>query len=172
MTQSNTSSFSSSAAGSGSSGGSSGSSGNPDRAQMLQESRAVKRYLKFLNQTAEDRAAAQQSEQQERKTRRTSPAALQKQLGRLETQIESADVLKRLGLQQKKIEVQERLAEAIKESEKQASSGGMSDKERMEADFVKHALAYGERQEISYQAWRALKVPAAMLRRAGIYRTS
>lgn len=172
MTQSSTSSFSSSASGSGSGGGASRSSGNPDRARMLQESRAVKSYLRFLNQTPEDRAAAQQSEQQERKTRKVSPAALQKQLARLDTQIKSADVLKRLSLQQKRIEVQGRLAEAIKESEKQASSGGMSDKERMEADFIKHASAYGERQEISYQAWRALKVPAAVLRRAGVYRAS
>jgi hypothetical protein len=42
----------------------------------------------------------------------------------------------------------------------------------VEAEFVAAAKAYGERKGISYQAWREIGVPAAVLKSAGISRSS
>lgn len=47
---------------------------------------------------------------------------------------------------------------------------GVDVAERKEA-FVNAAAAYGARRGISYTAWRAAGVPAAVLRRAGISRS-
>ena len=42
----------------------------------------------------------------------------------------------------------------------------------LEADFVSAARSYSERKGISYAAWRAVGVPPAVLKKAGISRTS
>lgn len=41
----------------------------------------------------------------------------------------------------------------------------------LEAEFVRAAKDYGQRKGISYAAWRAAGVDAAILKRAGITRT-
>jgi hypothetical protein len=44
--------------------------------------------------------------------------------------------------------------------------------EKIEADFVSVAGQYGARKNITYTAWRAIGVPADVLKRAGIGRSS
>ncbi len=141
-----------------------------DRAQKLQEAKAVNSYLKFLNQSSDQKAAGKTEAKSKAKTRWSSPASLQKQLARLEEKMASADMLQRLDMAQKQLELQQRLVEAMKESEDQGEDHGLSEKERLERDFIASAQSYGARKGISYSAWRQVNVPAAILRRAGIYR--
>ena len=141
---------------------------NPDRAAMLQESRAISAYLAYLNKTTQGKPG-RTADPNKPKVRKSSPQTLQRQLDRLDKQIAEADVLKKLDLSQKRLEVQKSLREAMKE-EAAAPESGISKKERLEQDFITHAKSYGTRKGISYTAWRALKVPSAVLRRAGIYR--
>ena len=139
-----------------------------DRAAMLQESRAISAYLAYLNKTTQGKPGRTPNPDKP-KVRKSSPQTLQRQLDRLDKQIAEADVLKKLDLSQKRLEVQKSLREALKEAEA-APESGISRKERLEQDFITHAKSYGTRKGISYTAWRALKVPSAVLRRAGIYR--
>lgn len=55
------------------------------------------------------------------------------------------------------------------EAELQAMSTGI-DPSTLEDDFVSVAASYGGRKSISYAAWRAVGVPASVLKRAGISR--
>jgi hypothetical protein len=64
--------------------------------------------------------------------------------------------------------VQERL-NLTTELESLRNAGSMDD---VEASFIEAAAAYGDRKGISYQAWREVGVPAAVLKRAGISRTA
>lgn len=64
--------------------------------------------------------------------------------------------------------VQERL-NLTTELEGLRNASGMDD---LEASFVASAAAYGDRKGISYQAWREVGVPAAVLKRAGIARSA
>ena len=55
---------------------------------------------------------------------------------------------------------------------KSASSSSTSDMKSLERAFIKHAKTYSERKKISYSVWRKAGVPAAVLQKAGISRTS
>jgi hypothetical protein len=50
--------------------------------------------------------------------------------------------------------------------------GTTVDLSSLESDFVKTASKYAERKGISYAAWRELGVPADVLKKAGISRSS
>ena len=45
------------------------------------------------------------------------------------------------------------------------------DYEAVEADFIRVAVSYSKRHQISYSAWREVGVPAKVLQEAGIRRT-
>ena len=51
-----------------------------------------------------------------------------------------------------------------------AAEGARQDLAGLEAEFTKVAKAYSARQGISYAAWRAVGVPAAVLKKAGVTR--
>jgi len=50
--------------------------------------------------------------------------------------------------------------------------GGGVDLKKLEAGFVKAVGAYSRRKGLTYAAWRAAGVDAAVLKRAGIGRSS
>lgn len=112
------------------------------------EGRAVKNYLEALEQHRPKRG------------RKRTPDSINARLAKIDTELESADVVKRLSL------IQERL-DLLKELE---SLGTTVDLSGLEADFIRAAKGYGERKGISYAAWREVGVPAAVLKRAGIGR--
>ncbi len=53
-----------------------------------------------------------------------------------------------------------------------ADMGTMVDLTDVQAEFVKVAKRYGERNMITYAAWREVGVPAAVLSAAGIGRSA
>ncbi|WP_157042047.1 hypothetical protein [Nitriliruptor alkaliphilus] len=69
--------------------------------------------------------------------------------------------MKRLDLIQKRLDLEERLAE-------QANDVDLA---QLEADFVRAASGYAERKDISYTAFREAGVPAGVLKAAGVRRT-
>jgi hypothetical protein len=114
------------------------------------EGRAVKNYLEALDQHRPKRG------------RKRTPDSINARLAKIDGELESADVVKRLGL------IQERL-DLLKELESLETTVDLSG---LEAEFVKAAKDYGERKGISYGAWREVGVSAATLKAAGIGRGS
>lgn len=92
--------------------------------------------------------------------RKRTPESIDKRLATIDRELEDANQIKRLSL------VQERL-DLLEERENLQRDVDLS---QYEDDFVENAKFYGERKGISYQAWRELGVPAAVLKRAGITR--
>ncbi|HEV2767248.1 MAG TPA: hypothetical protein VGV63_06030 [Acidimicrobiales bacterium] len=92
--------------------------------------------------------------------RKRTPESIDKRIAAIDRELEDANQIKRLSL------VQERL-DLLEERENLQRDVDLS---QYEDDFVENAKSYGERKGISYQAWRELGVPAAVLKRAGITR--
>lgn len=117
--------------------------------QGRKESSAVKAYLEVLSTGATQRRSA-------------DPSAIQRRLKVTEDRLANeSNRLKQLELTQQKMN----LENALK------ASSGDSDEAKLRQDFVKVAAAYGKRQGISYKAWRAVGVPASVLKQAGVSRT-
>jgi hypothetical protein len=110
---------------------------------------AVRRYLEAL-----------QAHKPKRGRKRT-PDSIKNRLAKIDNELASADPLKRLQLTQEQLDLQAEL--------EQVSSG--VDLSELEDAFVASAAPYSERKGISYAAWRAMDVPPAVLKRAGIPRT-
>jgi len=140
-----------------------------DRKQKLQEAKTISEYLKFLNKDSEQ-AEADMAGPAKPKARKVSPETVEKQIMRLDQKMASADLLSKLDMVQKRIELEKKLKEAQKQSQMPDHDSGMSEKDRLENAFVEIASAYSERKGISYEAWRKLNVPAAVLRKAGLTR--
>jgi hypothetical protein len=119
-------------------------------AEGRDQGRAVRRYLEALEAN------------KPRRGRRRSPESITKRLGTIETDLPTADPLKRLHLIQERLDLQAAL---------ETSEAG-TDLADLEAQFVAVAASYGERKGITYSAWRELGVPAPVLAQAGISRTS
>lgn len=112
------------------------------------EARAIKAYLGAIQRTR-------------RPGRPVKPETLEKRLASLDEQLATeVNPLKRVDLQQKKLDTQTRLAEL----------DDATDIAGLEDDFVEAVAGYSQRKGISYAAWRAEGVPAAVLRKAGIRR--
>ena len=112
------------------------------------QGRAIRDYLEAL-----------EAHKPKRGRKRTADS-MTKQLERIESELETADPLKRLQLIQQRLDLQAELAAADDKVDLAA----------LEQDFVSAAGPYGSRKGISYDAWRELGVPAATLRSAGITR--
>jgi hypothetical protein len=112
--------------------------------------RSVRAYLEAL-----------ESNKPKRGRKRTSDS-VSRRLERLESELETADALRRLQLIQERIDLLQELEHL----------GSGSDLSSLEADFIKAAKPYAERKKISYAAFRELGVDAAVLKRAGISRAS
>ncbi len=112
-----------------------------------QEAAAIKRYLEAIGRRRPGRPVTKES--------------LEKRLASLDGQIDDEEnPLKRIELEQRKLDVQKQL-ESIEDA---------PDVDALEEDFVEYAKGYSERKGISYAAWRAGGVPAAVLKKAGIRR--
>jgi hypothetical protein len=117
-------------------------------AEGRSQSKAVRQYLEALEAHKPKRG------------RKRTPESIKKRLDALESQIESADPLKRLQLVQERMDLANELTR-------------MEDKpdlEALEKSFARNAKAYGARKGITYAAWRELGVPPTALKAAGITR--
>ena len=114
------------------------------------EGRAVKDYLQALEDSRPKRG------------RRRTPDSIQKRLDTIEEAIETADPMTRLAL------IQERNDPTVE----LANMSDETDISELESAFAKVAKAYSERKGIGYAAWREIGVPAAVLKDAGIARSS
>lgn len=119
-------------------------------AEGRNQGRSVRRYLEALDAHKPKRG------------RKRTPDSMKKRLAKIETELASADPLRRLQLIQERLDLQSELEAA----------GTKVDLTELEQGFVEAAKAYSERKGISYAAWRELGVEAAVLKRAGISRAS
>jgi hypothetical protein len=114
------------------------------------ESRIVRRYLEALSSTKPKRG------------RRRTIGSVQKRLAAVEQALETADRITMLKLSQERLDLMDEL-------EMMEADDGMAE---MEDDFIAIAAQYGNRQGISYAAWREVGVQPDVLRRAGITRSA
>ena len=119
-------------------------------AEGRNQGRAVRRYLEALEA------------HKPRRGRKRTSESIQKRLTKIESELENADALKRLQLIQERLD----LAAELESAEAKV------DLSELEQGFVDAAAAYSARKGISYAAWRELGVDAAVLKRAGISRSS
>jgi hypothetical protein len=112
------------------------------------QGRAVRQYLEALEAHKPKRG------------RKRTPDSIAKRLDRIDVELVDADPMKRLELIQERIDLKAELD----------STTNKVDMSALEAEFVKAAKPYSERKGISYAAFRAVGVPAATLRDAGISR--
>ena len=114
------------------------------------EGKAVRDYLDALRANKPKRG------------RKRTPDSIKKRLTAIDTQLADADPLNELRLIQERRDLTDELA----------TMGQAVDLGAIEGAFVKVAKAYSERQGISYAAWREVGVEAAVLKKAGISRSS
>jgi hypothetical protein len=119
-------------------------------AEGRDQGRAVRRYLEALEAN------------KPRRGRKRSAESVKKRLATIESEIATADPLKRVHLVQERSDLQDALE----------SSESSVDLAQLEKDFVKSAAPYSERKGITYATWREVGVPAAVLEKAGITRSS
>lgn len=119
-------------------------------AQGRSESRVISSYLDALAAHAPKRG------------RKRTAESIQKRLAAIGEQEPSASPMRRLSLIQERLDLDGELA----------TMGEDFDITELEEGFVNAAAAYSERKGISYAAWRELGVQPAVLKRAGITRSS
>lgn len=112
------------------------------------EGRAVKAYLEAVAANKPKRG------------RKRTAESIGKRLAIIGDTVEDADPMTKLQLIQERMDLEDELARM----------GEQVDISGLEDEFVDVAKAYGDRKGISYAAWRAVDVPAAVLKRAGIGR--
>lgn len=113
------------------------------------ESRTVRTYLEALKRNKPKRG------------RKRTPESIRRRLNTLAVEHETADSITQLKLTQEKLDLEAEL--------KNLTSA--RDIAPLEKEFVKVARSYGERNGITYTAWREIGVDAAVLKKAGIDRS-
>ena len=113
------------------------------------EGRAVRDYLDVLRNSKPKRG------------RKRTPDSIAKRLTAIDAEILDADPIRELKLVQERLDLQAELA----------AGGDTVDITEREAEFIKVAKAYSTRNGISYAAWRAIGVEAAVLKAAHIARS-
>jgi hypothetical protein len=119
-------------------------------AEGRRQGRAVRDYLEALEKNRPKRG------------RRRTPETIEKRLEKIRAEIGTVDPLKRLQMTQEKIDLQNEL-ERIETT---------VDLTELEAEFVAVAAGFAQRKGISYGAFRDIGVSAAVLKKAGIARSS
>mgnify|MGYP006915230869 CR=1 FL=1 len=114
------------------------------------EGKAIRDYLEALRANKPKRG------------RKRTPDSIRKQIAAIATKLEDADAVTSLKLISDRMHLQAELADM----------GTMVDLTDVQAEFVKVAKRYGERNMITYAAWREVGVPAAVLSAAGIGRSA
>jgi hypothetical protein len=112
------------------------------------EGRAVRTYLEALEAHKPKRG------------RKRTPESIGKRIDTINAQLDEAEPVTRLKLVQERMDLEAELA----------SNQAGADLPTLEADFVKVARSYGERNGISYAAWREIGVQPSVLKAAGIRR--
>lgn len=119
-------------------------------AQGRAEGRIVRNYLEAVRANRPKRG------------RRRTEASITTRLAAIERELEHADALQQLLLVQERLDLRKELD----------GMNGSADHSVLEAEFVRIAAAYSARNRVGYSAWRAVGVPAAVLKAAGISRAS
>ena len=114
------------------------------------EGKAVRDYLEALRNNKPKRG------------RKRTPDTIARRLEVIASELVDADPIQELRLVQERLDLQTELA----------SAGLAVDLTAIEAEFVRVAKEYSERNGYSYTAWRTIGVDAAVLKRAGISRGS
>jgi hypothetical protein len=114
------------------------------------EGRVVREYLDALRTNKPKRG------------RKRTPDSIKAKLASIEEALQTADPLDELRLIQERRDLTAELE----------SMGTTVDISALEAEFVKVAKAYSERQGIAYATWRDVGVEAAVLKQAGISRAA
>jgi hypothetical protein len=114
------------------------------------QGRAVRAYLEALDANRPKRG------------RKRTPDSIKKRLHTIDTELPSADKLHALHLRQERRDLQQELAGMDK----------TVDLAGVEKEFIAAAKTYGERKGISYATWREAGVSAAVLKQAGISRST
>ncbi len=113
--------------------------------------RAVKNYLEAIDSRSKTKRGP---------GRPVDPAKAKEHLADVLSQLETCtDPMKRLLLTGRKLNLEAKLSEEV---------GTDEDLAELEAEFIKHAKAYGEAKGIEPKAWRQVGVSAKVLREAGI----
>ena len=115
-------------------------------AEGREQGRGVRLYLEALEKNRPKRG------------RKRTSDSIAKRLDTVEQRLTDADPLTRLHLLQERINLQREL-DQLK---------AQTDLGNLEEGFIDAAKSYGQRKGISYSTWRALGVPAEVLRKAGI----
>ena len=92
--------------------------------------------------------------------RKRTPESIAKRLAAIDGEIAGADAVKELRLVQERLDLEAELA----------TMGATVYMSALEAEFIKVAKAFGERTGVSHAAWRAVGIPPAVLKAAGISR--
>ena len=119
-------------------------------AEGREQGRAVRRYLEALEAHKPKRG------------RKRTAESVEKRLVVIEEKLPDADPLSRLQLVQERLNLQRELA----------ANGANTDLATLEDEFVAAAGPYGQRKGISYAAWREAGVDPAILKKAGISRST
>jgi uncharacterized protein YicC (UPF0701 family) len=114
------------------------------------EGRAVREYLDALRSN------------KPRRGRKRTPDSITARLARIEEEIAVADPLDELRLIQERRNLSDELE----------TMSARVDMTALEAEFVKIAKSYSQRQGISYATWREVGVEASVLKAAGISRAA
>ncbi len=114
------------------------------------ESQAVRLYLEALRANKPVRG------------RKRTPESIGKRLAAIDGERAAADAVKELRLVQERLNLEAELS----------TMGTVVDTSALEGEFVRVAKSYGQRTGVSYTAWRAVGVSAAVLTAAGITRSA
>ncbi len=119
-------------------------------AQGRRQSRVVRAYLNAIEAG------------RTRRSRPRDPQVITERIGAIDLELATAEPMIRVKLIQERLDLTAELA----------ARSGPDDLADLEAEFVEVAKAFGQSKGITYPAWRQVGVPAAVLARAGITRTS
>lgn len=114
------------------------------------EGRAVREYLDALRSNKPKRG------------RKRTPDSIKARLTKIDEELLDADALEELRLLQERRNLTDELE----------SMSAQVDMSALEAEFVKVAKSYSQRQGISYATWREVGVEASVLKAAGISRAA
>ncbi len=128
----------------------SGKRASSRKAATFDQARVVRRYLSAVEIAKPGRGP-----------RRTADA-IGNRITKVDELLVSADPLSRVHLTQERIELH---AEYVR-----VTNGNAGDQGQFERDFIRVARSYGDRNGITYAAWRQVGVDAAVLERAGIHK--
>lgn len=121
-------------------------------AEGREQGRIVRSYLE----------AIEDAQRPKRRGRKRTPESIARRLEQIEQEVDGADALQRLLLAQERLDLETELARMSEDHD-----GDLSD---LEAEFINVAAEYAQRKGITYAAFRAIGVPAAALKAAGISR--